>query len=127
MVKPGLQLWKTQEGWGFCANKPAYGLLSLYASKTSTPEDAAFLLAAWSPVPQDSALLLCDSGMSCHTARQLWRSHQDWILLWNPSTSTKLVSPQTQNIKHKTRDPVTAAADQQQEGKPRDDGQVNLI
>lgn len=43
-------------------------------------------------------------------------------LPWNLSTHIMLVSP-----KPKKRDLVTAAADQQQEGKPRVDDQVNLI
>lgn len=67
MVRPGLQLLKTQEEWGLCANKLSYGVLPLYVSKTRTPENAAFLPKTRRHFPQDSALLLYDRGVSYHT------------------------------------------------------------
>lgn len=121
--------------------KTAYGIWSLCFYKTGvSEEDAASVLVTWSPVPQR----LCSASLwqwpesSPHgSLREANRtrpvpvvgaeeSHHSSLdkqtLPWNLSTRIMRVSP-----KPKKRDLVTAAADQQQEGKPTVDGQVNLI
>lgn len=61
--------------------------------------------------------------------RQQWGLRSPTTLAQTNGLSPGIQAPAQcwSHPKHKTRDLVTDAADQQQEGKPRADGQVNLI
>lgn len=108
MVRPSPRLLKAQEGWGLCAHKPAYGLLSLL--QNTNFRRFHFLADDLKPCPTETLLYFLwqwrqKQGLSSSSAQARQVNSPQ-----NLSTSTMLLSP---NI---SMGPVTDAVDQQQEG-----------